>query len=54
MQLRSSASQYHVFACGSMVRTDLVCTVFPRYARKNRTRLERSAPLCRRHNTPTA
>jgi len=36
-----------------MVRTDLPRAVFPRYARKNRTRLERSAPLCRRHNIPT-
>jgi len=33
--------------CGSMVLADLLCAVFPRVARKNRTRLERSVPLCR-------
>jgi len=39
-QLRYSASQQHGFACGSMVLFDLVCAVFPRYVRENRTPLK--------------
>jgi hypothetical protein len=30
------------FACGSMGLTDLLCAVFPRAARKNRTPLKRA------------
>jgi hypothetical protein len=53
-QLRHSASQSHVFAFGSKVLADLLCAVFPRYARKNRTQLKNKVPLCRRLNPPTA
>src|SRR5215207_9255430 len=40
-QLCHFASQSHVFACGSTVLANLLCAVFPRVARKNRTRLQR-------------
>jgi hypothetical protein len=53
-QLRHSASQSHVFACGSKVLADLLYAVFPRVARKNRIQLKNKEPLCRRLNPPTA
>jgi hypothetical protein len=50
-QLRYCVSQRHVFACGSMVLAVLLCAVFPRSARKNRTLSEKectAAPERRR------
>jgi len=54
MQVRSSASQHHAFCLRQHGTYRSSVCGFSRYARKNRTRLERSVPLCRRHNTPTA